>query len=113
RGREAVRVGDLVGGDDHGPERAGGGEILSRSHGEFLIVANAAVDETGVTGDVIERALERNMAAVATDDDRKLALEVEALRHRGADHLALVTGERVGEPDEHARPFPQPAAGLG
>src|SRR5262249_4559857 len=101
------------GGDDPGPEWAGGGEILSRSHGEFLIVAHAAVDETGVTGDVIEGALDRNMAAVAAGDDPKLALEVEALAPPGGGPLALVTGERVAEPDEHARLFRQLAPGLG
>src|SRR5262245_8407633 len=113
REREAGRIRNLVGGDDPGPERTGGGEILSRSHGEFLIVAHAAVDEAGVTGDVVERAPDWDMATAATDHNCKLAFEVEALRHRGADHLALVAGERVGEPDEHARLFWQFAPGLG
>src|SRR5262249_2401384 len=66
REREAGRIRDLVGGDDPGPERTRGGEILSRRHGEFLIVAHAAVDEAGIAGDVVERALDRDMAAAAT-----------------------------------------------
>ena len=62
---------------------------------------------------MIERALDWDMAATTSDDDRKLALEVEALRHRGADHLAVVAGQRVGEADEHARLFRQLAPSLG
>src|SRR5262249_60134104 len=104
------RIGNLIGGDDPWTERAGGGEILSRSHREFLIVAHAAVDEAGVAGDVLERALDRDMAATASDDDRKLALEVEALRHHGANHLAVVARQRVGEADGHARRVRPPAA---
>ena len=109
----ASRIGDFIAGDHPRAERTGGGKILARRHGELLIVAHAAVDEAGIAGDVIERALDRNVAATASDDDRKLALEVEALRHRGANHLAVVAGQRVGESDEHARLFRQLAPGLG
>src|SRR5262249_59312583 len=77
RERETGRIRDHVGGDDPGPEWAGGGEILSRSHGEFLIAAHAAVDETGVTGDVIERGLHRNMAGRAPAGDPKAVLAVD------------------------------------
>src|SRR5262249_6901867 len=56
RQHEAPWIGNFVGGGDPGAERAGGGGILSRSHREFLIVAHAPLDGTGVAGDVIARA---------------------------------------------------------
>src|SRR5262245_64339577 len=52
RERETGRIRDLVGGDDPGPEWAGGGEILYRSYGEFLIVVHDAVDEVDDNGTV-------------------------------------------------------------
>src|SRR5262245_49837639 len=112
REREAGRVRYFVGGDDPRSERAGAGEVLARGHRELLVVAHAAIDEAGVAGDVLERALDRDMASTATDHYRKLALEVEALRYRRADHLALVAGQRIGEADEHARLLRQLAPGF-
>src|SRR5262249_56121913 len=67
--RQTARVRDLVGGDDPGSERSGRGKILARSHGNFLIIAYAAVNEAGVAGDVLERACDRDMAAAPTRGD--------------------------------------------
>jgi len=110
--RQTARVRDLVGGDDPGSKRSGRRKILARRHGDFLIIAYAAVDEAGVAGDVLERACDRDMAAAPTDDDRELAFEVETLRHRGADHLGLMAGERSRKPNEHARLLGHFASGF-
>src|SRR5262245_65586730 len=62
---------------------------------------------------MLERALDRDMAAGAADDERQLALEVEVLRDRRADQLALMADQGVGETDEHAGLLRQLATGLG
>src|SRR5207302_4369791 len=93
------RIGNFVRGHDPRPERSGGGEILARGHREFLVVADAAVDETGIAGDMLERALDGDMAAASANDHGELPFEVEALRHRRADHFTLMADERIGEPN--------------
>src|SRR5581483_10070016 len=79
----------------------------------FLIIAHAAVDEDRVAGDVVERAFDRNMAAALADHHGELALVIEMVGELGADHLALVADQRVGETDEHARLLGQLAAHFG
>ena len=80
--RQLGRVGDFVGGDHPWAQRPGAGKILARGHREFLEVAHAAVDEAGVAGDMLERALLRDVAAALADHHRQLALEIELRRDR-------------------------------
>ena len=108
--RQPARIGNLVGGDEPGAERPGAGKILARGDGEFLVVAHAAVDEAGIAGDVVERALGLDVAAGLADDQRQLALEIEIVGYRWPDHFAAVADQRVGEADEHARLLRQFAA---
>ena len=111
--RQPGRVGNFVGGDDPRAERAGRGKVLAGGHRELLVVAHAAVHETGVARDMLQRALDRDVTAARPDHHRKLAFEIEVLRDRRTDHLAVVAGQRVGKPDEHARLLRQFASGLG
>ena len=50
---------------------------------------------------------------VAPDDDRQLALEIEARRHLGADHLALVRHQGIDEAGEDIRQLGSLVALLG
>ncbi len=113
RQRQPARIGNLVGGDEPRPERAGAGKVLARRDGEFLIVAHAAVDEAGVAGDVIERVLGLDVASGFADDDGEFAFEIKIVRHHRPDHLAVMADQRVGEAHEHARLLRQLAPGLG
>src|SRR5262249_46312361 len=64
-------------------------------------------------GHVLKRALGRDVTTAAADHDRELAFEIEELRHRRADELALMADQRVGETNEHAGLLGQLAPGLG
>src|SRR4029077_5839337 len=88
------------------------GEILAGRHREFLIIAYAAIDEAGVSGDVFERAVERDVTSAFADHQRQLALEIEIVRHLGPDQLAAMADQSIGKADEHARLLRQVTAHL-
>ena len=52
---------------------------------------------------MVERAFGFDVAAGLADDDGEFALEIEIVGHRRPHHLAVMTDQRVGEADEHAR----------
>ena len=52
------------------------------------------------------------MTPAFADDQRQLAFIIEIVRYARADHFAVVTDQRVGEADEHARLLRQFAADL-
>jgi hypothetical protein len=103
RQSKAARVRNFVGGDQPRPERPGAGKILARRHREFLIIAYAAIDEAGVAGDVLERAVERDVTSAFADHQRKLALEIEIVRDLGPNELAVMADQSIGQANEHAR----------
>src|SRR4029077_12411087 len=86
-----------------GAERAGPGKILAGRElvGVALIVADAALIVTSVSGDVVPRRGARDIAAGLADDDGELALEIEILRHARADDVGEMPGLAVGEAAEH------------
>ncbi len=74
---ELAGVGDLVGGDHPGPERAAGREILAGGERVVeLIVAVARLVGAGVAGDVLESALARDVPARLADDEGELAFVI-------------------------------------
>src|SRR6185295_929939 len=72
RQRYVERIGDLVGGDDPGPERAERVERLA--HDALFLAAHDKVEQARIAEDVIERGRERNVATTLADDNRELAL---------------------------------------
>ena len=79
---EVLRVGDLVGGDERGPERREG---VARFPDEVLAAHALEVARGDVVGDAVaghagERLVRRTARAGGADHDRELALVVDARR---------------------------------
>ncbi len=73
--------GELVGRDELGPERPGCIEILAHHplRRLELVVADRSVVEERIPGDVLERAVPRDVASGLADHDDHLALVIELL----------------------------------
>src|SRR5262249_13787578 len=76
RERHVVRIGNLVGGDQPGPEHGIGVDRFTKA--AVFGTARGHVEANAVSDHVIERLLARDIAALLAEDDRKLDLVLVA-----------------------------------
>ena len=89
---QMLGIGDLVFRHQPGAERACADKILARRDllRMLLVVADRAVVEDGITGDMIEGVGLRDVSATLADDDREFAFPVKIVRHfRAHDRVAV------------------------
>src|SRR5260221_1070826 len=102
---QALRVGDLVGGDEPGPDRPGGVEALAfvPLAGDELEGALGHVVHHAVAGDVVERFFLLDVLRLGADDDAEFHLPVELGRALGLNHVVVRAVDAVGGLHEYDR----------
>ncbi len=103
---EVTRVTNFVRGHYPRPESAGGKEVLARADllGVVLPIADAAVVEDRIAGDVRERRFLIYVAAAFPDHDGELDLVVEAGRDAGQDQVLAMADVAFWIAHEERRP---------
>ena len=98
-------IGDLVLRHQPGAERAGADKVLAGRDllRMLLIVADRAVVENRVAGDVVERVSLRDVAAALADDDREFAFPIEIIRHFRTHDGVAVRNRRAPDAQEYRR----------
>ena len=95
----------LVGGDQHRAEAAGGVEVLADRplRRALLVVAHRDVVEAAVAEDEVQGGVLRDVLAAPADHHRELGLVVELVRDARAQRLAAVRQQRTRAAEEEPR----------